>query len=306
MVPPGVHPARTRSGTRRGTQATCGAPAPLPVHVPGQALRAVQQLGRIVPQGRIRVNTEIVHGALSEPRISHNRSLRVRPIRAHQEMPNLGGAPAGARAVLRRGAPAGARAVLRRGAPAGARAVLRRGAMHHAPRHQADGHVAAWRHRPQLPGYECGGSRLRVERGVRRLAGGCRSAPCRATWRQAPRRRAPTAPCRATWRQAPRRRAPTALGRATWRQAPRRRVPVSAVPGNVASGATPTGADSAGGCRVAQPAGVTQVGSSRASVASGSEPCPISSSWKRLMSNAAPSRASSSRRSLRISRIPVM
>ena len=52
--------------------------------------------------------------------------------------------------------------------------------------------------------------------------------------------------------------------------------------------------------------GRTQRGSSVVSVTSGSEPWPMSSSWNALMSNRSPSRASSSWRSRRISRIPVM
>ena len=52
--------------------------------------------------------------------------------------------------------------------------------------------------------------------------------------------------------------------------------------------------------------GLTQFGNSAASVASGSEPWPITASWNALRSKRASSRASSSRRSRRISRIPSM
>ncbi len=56
----------------------------------------------------------------------------------------------------------------------------------------------------------------------------------------------------------------------------------------------------------AQAEGLTQPGSSAASVTSGSEPCPMSWSWNPVRSKRSPSRASSSWRSRRISRIPTM
>ena len=52
--------------------------------------------------------------------------------------------------------------------------------------------------------------------------------------------------------------------------------------------------------------GFTQPGMTRRMVASGSEPWPINSSWKFLISKRSPSRCSSSLRSATISRMPVM